>query len=548
MKPYGLCNVLRENNDAQAGYVSFLSFLLFTSLIPPLPSHPMDFAVSSSVPIPVRKRRGITLRSGPTSNPQQLRNMLVVRQTPSPGSSDAAGSTSQSNSTPTQAASAPTSDGTAGSGSTSSTESSGTSETSSPSTDSSTSTTSTSTSTSSQASLTTSTSTTSTSTSSSTHETSISSLSSSSSSSNTASSSSTTSPTSSPIHSPTSTSISPTSSSTTTSSWSPANTSTSSSSTWTPSPTANSGSLFTTITSSEVTTINGIRTTTPVAIVTTLSAPASTTSDATNKGIIAGSVVGVGALLVLAFAMIMFYRRHQHKKLNFFKGPQAKPRSLLLAGEDNDDYDLGPPTQSYRDYPNSMVTHSRATSYNAGSLNDLPMTPADATMQAHNARMPSPYLLGLRASESGSLFQEGVWPPPRAGFIDPLASTTDDLTRIVDDVMGPTAAERQVSGGPIHMGLAAAPAVRLVGGGATEASASAAPLDAPLPLDQTVPQMPESPQAPTWQSPLFVTNMGSETASILTAASPPNASRSLPPQRRPSQDDDLGEFSMGEAL
>lgn len=53
-----------------------------------------------------------------------------------------------------------------------------------------------------------------------------------------------------------------------------------------------------------------------------------------------------------------------------------------------------------------------------------------------------PRLLRARASESGSIFEESVWPPPAPGsrLRDPLAADAagaDDLGSIVDRVMGP---------------------------------------------------------------------------------------------------------------
>lgn len=50
-----------------------------------------------------------------------------------------------------------------------------------------------------------------------------------------------------------------------------------------------------------------------------------------------------------------------------------------------------------------------------------------------------PQLLRPRGLETGSIFHEGVWPPPgeRSRLEDPLlASSTVDLTSIVDDIMG----------------------------------------------------------------------------------------------------------------
>lgn len=51
---------------------------------------------------------------------------------------------------------------------------------------------------------------------------------------------------------------------------------------------------------------------------------------------------------------------------------------------------------------------------------------------------PAPSLLKSRVAETGSIFREEVWPPP--GFVDPISkrSSQVDLSKIVDDVMGPS--------------------------------------------------------------------------------------------------------------
>jgi len=57
-------------------------------------------------------------------------------------------------------------------------------------------------------------------------------------------------------------------------------------------------------------------------------------------------------------------------------------------------------------------------------------------------RYMSQYLMRVRGSETGSMFHEGVWPPPGEGatLVDPkLRSLSQvDLTGIVDSVMGPS--------------------------------------------------------------------------------------------------------------
>ncbi|KAI0695773.1 hypothetical protein C8T65DRAFT_40439 [Cerioporus squamosus] len=228
-----------------------------------------------------------------------------------------------------------------------------------------------------------------------------------------------------------------------------------------PSP-SSSGSFQTTITSAIATTvINGTTSTIFTAIPTTLTQSDPDNSSATKRNIIAGSVGGA-AFLVLVTALFLFYRRHQHKKLSFFKRLQPKPRTRLLDGEDMDDYDMGPPTR-YRDYPASVTSshaHSRsitnATSSPAPDRSPLSRdfgspgpSITSSPMDPHRAGTPSslppgaaaPHLLGMRA-ETGSIFREAVWPPPGqpSALVDPLvkASSAVDLSRIVDDVMGPT--------------------------------------------------------------------------------------------------------------
>ncbi|KAH9851640.1 hypothetical protein C2E23DRAFT_780702 [Lenzites betulinus] len=228
-----------------------------------------------------------------------------------------------------------------------------------------------------------------------------------------------------------------------------------------------------TITSAIGTTvIDGQTSTIFTTIPTTLSPnTASDNASSTKRDIIAGSVGGA-ALLVLLAAVFLFYRRHQHKKISFFSRLQPKPRTRLLEGEDMDDYDMGPPMGRYHDYPASVGSHTPTHSLShAGSHNPLaatptrspnapsfnasllgqPMdpnrtpTPAGRLSPAGGAGVAGPHVLGMRA-ESGSIFREVVWPPPGqpSTLVDPLVagSSSVDLTRIVDDVMGPGSAAK----------------------------------------------------------------------------------------------------------
>lgn len=119
---------------------------------------------------------------------------------------------------------------------------------------------------------------------------------------------------------------------------------------------------------------------------------------------------------------------------------------MLLEGEEFDDADIGPPLQRYRDYPGSMSSNSQ--------LSGRPISPALTGYSNTMAQVAplvatsSPHLL-VRASESGSIFREAVWPPPGepSRLVDPLlsASSQVDLGGIIDDVMGSHAASRPIS-------------------------------------------------------------------------------------------------------
>ena len=79
-------------------------------------------------------------------------------------------------------------------------------------------------------------------------------------------------------------------------------------------------------------------------------------------------------------------------------------------------------------------------------LSESPVRPAPS---------PSPYILGMRATGSGSIFQEqGVWPPPseKSRLIDPLVAGSEqvELGNIVDHVMGGPSNPVISTAGPIH--------------------------------------------------------------------------------------------------
>jgi len=91
---------------------------------------------------------------------------------------------------------------------------------------------------------------------------------------------------------------------------------------------------------------------------------------------------------------------------------------------------MGPYTQSF--YAPSQSSHAHAAASSSSS---------------------PPRLLRARASESGSIFQEAVWPPPASQLMDPLTSASQsvDLARVVTDVMGPQAAAHET--GPLLSSL-----------------------------------------------------------------------------------------------
>lgn len=117
--------------------------------------------------------------------------------------------------------------------------------------------------------------------------------------------------------------------------------------------------------------------------------------------------------LLVILAAVFAYRKHRLRKDLAAYGQKKEGRGLL-DGEDFDDEAQG--MASYRDrepYIGPSAFMSRSTS-------------------------PTPSLIKSRTSETGSIFREEIWPPP--GFIDPISNRSNqvDLSRIVDEVMGPS--------------------------------------------------------------------------------------------------------------
>ena len=116
----------------------------------------------------------------------------------------------------------------------------------------------------------------------------------------------------------------------------------------------------------------------------------------------------------------------------------------------------------------SRSTHrpnSGGSSSGGGGGDALGMSPYTqsfyAPSQTSQAQRPGssssspPRFLRARTSESGSIFQEAVWPPPASQLVDPLTSASQsvDLTCVVTDVMGPQAAPPETETGALPPSL-----------------------------------------------------------------------------------------------
>lgn len=138
-------------------------------------------------------------------------------------------------------------------------------------------------------------------------------------------------------------------------------------------------------------------------------------SSSDRTAIIAASAAGGTALIVLLLSLAFCARRKQFKRLDILnaltlKRKQERSRATLLDGEDLDDVDLARPPLRYADHDHASMP--------------TPGTPP----HTHS-----------RWSVAGSTFRDDPWPPPNEGtrLMDPLANDLD-LSRIVDDVMGPS--------------------------------------------------------------------------------------------------------------
>ncbi|KAI6013239.1 hypothetical protein EDC04DRAFT_718802 [Pisolithus marmoratus] len=217
----------------------------------------------------------------------------------------------------------------------------------------------------------------------------------------------------------------------------------------------------TTITSSFVTVIGSSTHTTQTLIATVIPSQSSSSSDQ-RAAIIGGSAAGGAILLVIIVAIIYILRQKHFKRLRIldaimYTRNQAAKRAMLLAGEDLDD-DFYPPPSGHRDYetpwdvrspPPSMSTLSFFPPGSPGLSHQPSIFPSIRSFGSEMGTpgvgiVSGPSTLSLyqsHRSETGSMFQEDVWPPPseQSRLIDPFTRSQEiDLGSIVDDVMGPT--------------------------------------------------------------------------------------------------------------
>lgn len=305
-------------------------------------------------------------------------------------------------------------------------------------------------------------------------------------------------------------------------------------------------------------------------------------SSSTRRAIITGSAIGGTALIIIIVALVIFCKRSNRLRLNYRKLRVFGHRQRDMLLDEDDDYELADPpgmqrlSERYTDDPRTPSMHSRASSRTQGA----PTFPA-----ASIPGSSSPHLLGLRASESGSIFHEAVWPPPgdQSRLVDPLVagSTSVDLGRIIGDVMGPSGSRGPPHQTAAHTGHPPSAAVATgVGAGAHARQTSATRLlsaASPCPADADPPeydddtrreyelararaQSPDSQVYTSRAGPLRVANAGPDSPSSATFNHTPPGTPKVKnwlerspkaphketddPPRPPAEE----EVSMGEAL
>lgn len=155
-------------------------------------------------------------------------------------------------------------------------------------------------------------------------------------------------------------------------------------------------------------------------------------------------------MLVIIASLVIFLRRSKKVRLNYKRLRVFGRRRKNILEDEDDDWLNGEVhgltttrvTTPYADYPTSTLSSASAARFR-GARESGAVTPETilAETPVRTAPSPSPYLLGVRATSSGSIFQEqGVWPPPseQSRLIDPLVAPSEqvELGNIVDNVMG----------------------------------------------------------------------------------------------------------------
>lgn len=181
-----------------------------------------------------------------------------------------------------------------------------------------------------------------------------------------------------------------------------------------------------------------------------------------------GGAVGGTLLLFGLLACVFLWRRKKLRTSLALFSRQPKSRTALLAEEFDEHDDLPPGARGpraemgmrrYSDHPSMSFTHGSTSSFASSPMPDLsgnhpsPYGQLPRSLVYGGPPSPSgaPRLMRSRASETGSVFHEEVWPPPgeNSRLVDPLiaGSSAIDLQAVVADVMGPGAAP---SGTPAH--------------------------------------------------------------------------------------------------
>lgn len=140
-----------------------------------------------------------------------------------------------------------------------------------------------------------------------------------------------------------------------------------------------------------------------------------------RTALIAGLTTGLIVLLAMILGGVFAFRR------------QARRRALHALAEQK------------REKESKNLLDSEGFDDDAGSYHQQTMrsfntfSAPPSAVDTRRTISPAPTMIRSRASETGSIFRENVWPPPQDEMMDPIHrnSSQVDLSSIVDDVMGP---------------------------------------------------------------------------------------------------------------